>query len=135
FQIWTASRAGLPLAESPPVRAMPKPILMGSAAWATNAPAPAKRTTVVSTAIRTARRIDRELLCLIATLSLCAPARRAPLGSGGQTAAAPVALSSAPAGMDSILPLTSHGHRARPMRGASSPSLVGPQRPTQEGEP
>src|SRR4029434_1700223 len=30
-----ASSAGLPLAESPPVRAIPKPILMGSAARAT----------------------------------------------------------------------------------------------------
>ena len=35
-----ASRAGLPLADSPPVGAMPKPIWIGSAAWATNAPAP-----------------------------------------------------------------------------------------------
>src|ERR1700687_3731063 len=44
FQICSASSAGLPWGESPPVSAMPKPILMGSAARATNAPAPASTT-------------------------------------------------------------------------------------------
>ena len=40
FQIWIASNAGLPFADKPPVSAMPRPILIGSAARATNTPAP-----------------------------------------------------------------------------------------------
>src|SRR5439155_18584853 len=41
FQIWMAISAGLPFAERPPVSAMPSPILIGSAARATNTSAPA----------------------------------------------------------------------------------------------
>src|SRR5438132_6275623 len=48
-----ASSAGLPLAESPPVSAMPRPILIGSAARAVNAPAVASTsvTTIAAAAI------------------------------------------------------------------------------------
>src|SRR5215469_14359119 len=50
FQIWMASSAGLPLAERPPVRAMPRPILIGSAARATGiSPTAATRTSVATT--------------------------------------------------------------------------------------
>src|SRR2546421_160402 len=53
-----ARSAGLPLAESPPVSAMPKPILIGSAARAVNAPALAS-TSVTTTAPTRAQVIDR----------------------------------------------------------------------------
>src|SRR5262245_45983542 len=51
FQICMASSAGLPLAESPPVRAMPSPILIGSAARATGlSPTAAMMTSMVTAA-------------------------------------------------------------------------------------
>src|SRR5919198_3520718 len=53
FQIWMAISAGLPLAERPPVRAMPRPILMGSAARAVGAPSPASANVPMTAAIRT----------------------------------------------------------------------------------
>src|SRR2546428_3715165 len=50
FQICMASSAGLPLAERPPVRAIPNPILIGSAARATGmSPTAATRTSVATT--------------------------------------------------------------------------------------
>src|SRR2546426_7351625 len=56
-QIWTASSAGLPLAESPPVSAMPKPILIGSAARAVGAPRPASTSAPMTPPVRAQRRI------------------------------------------------------------------------------
>src|SRR5437667_425612 len=53
-----ARSAGLPLAESPPVSAMPKPILIGSAARAVNAPALAS-SSATTTAPPTVHAIDR----------------------------------------------------------------------------
>src|SRR5215471_17226160 len=81
FQIWTARRAGLPFADSPPVRAMPKPILMGSAAWATKRSALARRTTTDSAPMKPTRTIDRNQDCLIASsLSARSRGRRRSLG-------------------------------------------------------
>src|SRR2546426_9286452 len=47
FQIWMAISAGLPFADSPPVSAMPSPILIGSAARASNPPAPTSTITAL----------------------------------------------------------------------------------------
>src|SRR5688572_18434428 len=77
FQICMASSAGLPLADSPPVRAMPKPILIGFCALAVNTPAPAS-TTVTVTAVITAQVNGRLQSWLIASsLSARGLARRA----------------------------------------------------------
>src|SRR6266478_7548111 len=88
FQIWMARSAGLPLAESPPVSAMPKPILIGSAARAVNAPALAS-TSVTTTAPTRVQVIDRLQDCFMPSLPLCAPR----VGGGPQTAPGVVGLS------------------------------------------
>src|SRR5882762_9608179 len=67
FQICMASSAGLPLAESPPVSAMPKPILIGSAAWATNVPALATTNVPVRAPISAQLRSGRIQSWLIAS--------------------------------------------------------------------
>src|SRR5882672_4863027 len=91
FQIWMARSAGLPLAESPPVSAMPKPILIGSAARAVKVPALAS-TSVTTTAPTRAQVIDRLQDCFMPSLPLCSP--RA--GGGPQTAPGAVGLSRPP---------------------------------------
>src|SRR5512137_2980876 len=90
FQICRASRAGLPLAESPPVSAIPKPILMGSAARATNTPAPASTTAPMTTEITTQLRTRCLQGCFIASIL---PLLAAPTGarrSYGRAKTAPV---------------------------------------------
>ena len=86
FQIWMASSAGLPLAESPPVRAMPKPILIGSAARATNAPALASTTSPMTVPIRTQVRIGCLQGCFIAPSLLRVSRGSAPVGRRAKTA-------------------------------------------------
>src|SRR6266704_3029295 len=83
-----ARSAGLPLAESPPVSAMPKPILIGSAARAVNAPALAS-TSATTTAPTRVQVIDRFQDCFMPSLPLCAPR----VGGGPQTAPGAVGLS------------------------------------------
>src|SRR5262245_52556259 len=82
FQICSASNAGLPLADSPPVRAMPKPILIGSAPRATNIP-PLARTRVRTTAIRV--RASFRLRCRVMSSSLSGHIPGTPPLGGPQT--------------------------------------------------
>ena len=76
-----ASRAGLPLAERPPVSAMPRPILIGSAARAVKAPAPASTTVAVMAAIRAQVSGRLQSWLIASSLSARGTARRT-LGGG-----------------------------------------------------
>src|SRR5207249_2400649 len=69
FQICTASSAGLPLAESPPVSAIPKPILIGSAPRARNTPPLASTSAPTVAPIRAQLRIPHVPYRFIGSLS------------------------------------------------------------------
>src|SRR5262245_49877244 len=78
FQICRARSAGLPLAERPPVRAMPKPILIGSAARARYVPALASTTAPSTNPMRAHLTIRGFRGCVIASsLPLREPRGRA----------------------------------------------------------
>src|SRR5262245_1132309 len=129
FQICSARSAGLPLAESPPVSAMPRPILIGSAARATNAPEPTRTSTKATTPITAQVRID----CLkgsifIPVLSLCAP----PVG-GRQSVGRP----RLPSGKDLVKAAASMKRRAGSARSRQSSEevAVGPLPDLAAGRP
>src|SRR5262245_57379490 len=83
FQICIASSAGLPLAESPPVSAMPRPILIGSAARARKAGALASANAAMMMTIRALVTSCRDGCFMLSSLS--APVRRGRAGrSAGQ---------------------------------------------------
>src|SRR5204862_3237038 len=69
-QYVTSNSAGLPLAESPPVSAMPKPILIGSAPRATNTPPLASTSAPTVAPIRAQLRIAHVPYRFIGSFSL-----------------------------------------------------------------